>query len=182
MIKLHTGALLILSLLVSCPLSATEKQEVTRNHGFDSPDGKFNVTYLGGSLRFRNNHAGGVYPQVAVSTPLYSLKWMNDSTTVVTVEHLAGGTYAALIHFDGNSWRRHGFEPAGGPYNHIEVIGQKINHDIIRITYAADLRKEGVRFLHYMCSLDINPATNVVSNETRKEVTEEEYEGFFDQS
>lgn len=144
-----------------------------------SPSGELSAAYSGGSLRIRNNLTGRLYPKVSVLTPLLSLKWTRDSKTIITIEHMAGGSCAALVHFDGKAWRRYDAEPPGGPYNHIEVLSQEIGEDGARITFAADVRRKGTTFAYFICAFDINAETNARSNETRKEVTEAEYDALF---
>lgn len=162
-----------------CVAAGPGRKEMVINYWSASPDGGLSAAYSGRSLRIRNNLTGKVYPEVPVLTPLLSIKWTRDSKTIVTIEHLAGGSCAALVHFDGKTWRRHQADPPGGPYNHIEVLSQEIVQDGVRIAFAADVRRKGTTFEHFICAFDINAETNARSKETRKEVTESEYEALF---
>lgn len=150
------------------------------NEWVPSPNGEVSAAYSGGALRIRNNLTGRFYPEVPVLTPLLSMKWTGDSKTIVTIEHIAGGSCAALVHFDGKTWRRYDADPSGGPYNHIEVLSQEIGENGARITFAANVRRKGTTFAHFIIAFDINAATNAVSNEMRKEVTEAEFEAEYD--
>ena len=175
--------LICLSYLLSALFSAADpkRKEMASDDWITPPNGELSAAYSGGSLKIRHKLTGRLYPTVRVLTPLLSLKWTGDSKTIVTIEHIAGGSCAALVHFDGKAWRRHDADPAGGPYNHIEVLNQEIGNDSVRITFAADLRRKGTTFAYFICAFDVNPATNVRSNETRKEVTEAEYDSIFGQ-
>lgn len=115
-----------------------------------SPNGELSAGYSGGSLKIRNNLTGKLYPRVAVLTPLLSLKWTGDSKTIVTIEHIAAGSCAALVHFDGKAWRPHEADPPGGPYNHIEVLNQEIGKNGARISFAGKCASKGhdFRLLH----------------------------------
>lgn len=86
---------------------AIVREEVIRNQWMRSPNGEFSAAYSGGSLVLRRNTVDEPGQKVAVFAPLFSFQWATNSKTIVTVEHLAGGTCAALIHFNGKSWRRH---------------------------------------------------------------------------
>lgn len=159
--------------------SGAGRKEMAFNDWVGSPNGELSAAYSGRSIRIRDNVTGRVYPEVPVLTPLLSLKWTRDSKTIVTIEHIAGGSCAALVHFDGKTWRRYDADPSGGPYDHIEVLSQEIGQDRARITFAANVRRPGTIFAHFICAFDINAETNARSNETRKEVTETEFEALF---
>lgn len=164
-----------------CFASGNERKEIAVDKWVTSPNGEFSAAYLGRSIRIRNNLTQRLYPTVPVLTPLLSLKWTGDSKTIVTIEHIAGGSSAALVHFNGKAWRRYDAGPSGGPYNHIEVLKQEIGKDGARITFVADERRKGTTFAYFICAFDINAETNARSNETRKEVTEAEYDALFSQ-
>jgi hypothetical protein len=162
-----------------CFSSAGERKEMVVDEWVTSPNGEFSAAYSGGSIRIRNNLTGRFYPKVPVLTPLLSLKWTRDSKTIMTIEHIAGGSCAVLVHFDGKTWRRYDPDPPGGSYNHIEVLSQEIGQSGARITFAANVRRKGPTFAHFICAFDINADTNALSNQTRKEVTEAEYDALF---
>lgn len=164
----------------SCFATGHGRKEMKVDEWVTSPDRRLSAAYSGGSIQIRDNVTGKVYPDAPVLTPLLSMKWTGDSKTIVTIEHIAGGSCAALIHFDGKTLRRHQADPPGGPYRRIEVLSQEIGQSGVRITFAANVRLPGTTFAYFVIAFDINAETNTVSNETRKEVTEAEFDSLYD--
>jgi hypothetical protein len=59
-------------------------------------------------------------------------------------------------------------------------LSQEIGRDSVRITFAANVRRPGATFAYFVVAFDIDAETNAVSNETRKEVTEAEFQSLYD--
>jgi hypothetical protein len=129
-----------------------------------SPANRHNAVYLGSQVRIDDN-------PVKVLTVIV-MSWTGDGNTLVLVEHLAGGSQLALVH---SQWKRFEIEPQLSPYDDISVIELAVRKDSIRVTYKL-MQQSGQDFRFYVCSFDVDPATQARSNEVTKKLTAAQYE------
>lgn len=176
-------AVLIASLTAICH-TASAADEVRLDHRFVSPDGRFTAQLTNdekGNIRITDNKTGQVYKEWAVR-PLYSLKWTRDSKTIVTIEHLAGGSETALIHFSENRWSRFPVSPPvkTPPYHHYRVIRQEIEGNKVKLTYkVTDEQGNGMVTKFYTCSFEVNPSSRVIGNVIEREIDGATYETLY---
>jgi hypothetical protein len=163
---------LALILVLSFCGKASGEQVVSYGDAIRSPDGRFLATYLGSHIRIEDNSGGALSARIGVFSVL-AFNWTGDSKTVVTVEHLAGGSEAVLIHLDDGQWRRFEIDPVDD-YDAAAVIGLIIRDHSVSVKYR--LRKrEDQRFQFYVCSFDVDSATHNRTNEKVKRISAAKY-------
>ena len=161
-------------------LNVYVEQEIELGQSVGSPDGRFTAVLTNdtqGNLHIKSNTTGELY-KIGVFRPLYSLEWTGDSQTVVTVEHLAGGSQAVLIHFDGDKWSRFEVDPTEPPppYHHYAVIRKEIGRDTVKLRYkATDEKGNGIVTKFYVRSFDVDPRTRSITNIQTREISGNEY-------
>jgi hypothetical protein len=156
------------------------EQEIKPGQSVNSPDGRFTAELTNdseGSLHIRSNTTGNLY-KIGVFRPLYSLKWTGDSQTVVTIEHLAGGSQAVLIYFDGGKWRRFEVDPTKPPppYHHYAVIKEDIGWDMVKLKYkVTDEKGNGIVTKFYLCSFNVDTRTRSIAKMQTHEINADAY-------
>lgn len=131
-----------------------------------SPDGRHTAIYLGSQVRIDDN-------PVKVLT-IIAMNWTGDGNTLVIVEHLAGGSQLALIHLVDGQWKRFEIEPRLH-YDDISVVELVVRKDSVKIKYKLTQRSDH-EFRFYACSFDVNPTSQIRSNEVTEKLTAEKYE------
>lgn len=132
-----------------------------------SPDGRHSAIYLGSQVRIDDN-------PVKVLTVI-AMNWTGDGNTLAIVEHLAGGSQLALVHLVDRQWKRFEIEPSLDPYDDISVVELAVCKDSVRVKYKVTQHNDqGLRF--YVCSFDVDPATQTRSNEVTTKLTPAKYE------
>jgi hypothetical protein len=173
-------AVLVVSAGLYCLSNAGTESEIQPGQSVSSPDGRFTAELTDdreGNVHIKSNTTGKLYT-VGALRPLYSLKWTGDSQTLVTIEHLAGGSQAALIHFDGDKWSRFEVDPTGSPppYHHYAVIRQEIGWDKVKFTYKiTDEQGNGMVIKFYLCSFDVDPRARSITNMHTREISSDVY-------
>lgn len=140
--------------------------ELSGDETFVSPDGRFAAT---GFIRILDRVFGKEY-KIPVLPPISSLEWTKDSKTIVTVSHIAGGSYAVLLHFDGEEWQKIEFEPPAklitSPYVDYVVLQAKAREHSVFVKYRIRTKMhalDGYKTITYSCTVD--PVTRERTNE-----------------
>ena len=142
---------------------------------FRSPNGRFTVSVKFENLTIKDNQTGEVFPPVQVLTPLYVLQWASDSQSLVTVEHIAGGTTAGIIHYTNGSWLNRSASPDNDPpFKQYEIVSLIPQPPGIRLTYECTLRS-GSGNRYYTYSFNINPQSAERSAVTKQEITKSRF-------
>ena len=132
-----------------------------------SPDGRHQAIYLGSQVRIDDH-------PVKVLT-VNVMDWTGDGNTLVIVEHLAGGSQLSLVRLVDGQWKRFEIEPPLQPYDDISVVALGVRKDSVKVEYKLRQREDqGFRF--YVCSFDVDSATQTRSNEVTRELTAAKYE------
>jgi hypothetical protein len=177
---LNITALLALAILEICNQKGVGSDSIEIGETFTSPDGRFTAQLANddnGDLGIKNNQTGETY-KVGALTPLLSLKWTGDSKTIVTVEHIAGGSEANLVHFDGSKWNQFSADPPGDTHGsrRYEVVRQQVDWKRVKFVYkVTDEKSNGEVIKFYTCSFEVNPQTNIVSNVVKREIDRSTY-------
>jgi len=69
-----------------------------------SPNGKLIVFYSAPKVEIRDAGTSAILG-TAEATPVHALRWTADSKTLIIVEHIAHGSDAFVVHFDGKRWK-----------------------------------------------------------------------------
>lgn len=170
--------LLAIALLV---VSNGYSSEIQPNANFGSPDGKYAAKCVGGGtvpavdqIQVIENGSGRVLAKFEVNPPLYSIRWTRDSKSLVTVSHIAGGTVAGVIHFDGTNWKEHSADPREG--DKYSVIRHVENESTIQLMYKIQVlasNDNAGKFYTYEFVFD--PATTSHKGEKRQDIDGETY-------
>ena len=116
--RVLASLILALFLFGSCP--AIAEAPALNPGSFVSPDAKFSLLFQGFSdgwyhYQIRNQKTGQIQdfsnPDLGLFGPLYSVEWTGDSQSILLVYHIADGSTAALLHYDGNSWHELDIRP-----------------------------------------------------------------------
>ena len=132
-----------------------------------SPDGRHNAIYLGSQVRIDDR-------PVKVLTVI-AMDWTGDGKTLVIVEHLAGGSQLSLVHLVDSQWKRFEIEPPLSPYENISVVELGVRKDSVSVKYKLTQRNDQ-DFRFYVCSFDVDSATQTRSNEVTQKLTAANYE------
>jgi hypothetical protein len=132
-----------------------------------SPDGRHKAIYLGSQVRI-DDHPVKVLTVVAMD-------WTGDGNTLVIVERLAGGSQLSLVHLVGSQWKRFEIEPPLHPYDDISVVELGVRKDSVRVKYKLTQRDDQ-DFRFYVCSFDVDSATQTRSNEVTQKLTAANFE------
>jgi len=129
-----TAVLLILAALTPCR-AGREPEQLSDGTHVRSPDGKFTVFYYAPKLEIRETPTGFTRG-TAEASPVYVLSWTGDSKTLVVVEHIAHGSEAFVVHFDGQMWTTVRPDlPGQKDYRAIAVVAVKTHRSTVDISY-----------------------------------------------
>jgi hypothetical protein len=161
--------------VVRC-LGVEAQESCWAERGLRSPDGRFIVRCFDEHVEIANAVTGETSGRIGV-LPSYIVSWIQDSRTVAVLEHLAGGSDAVLIHFDGQRWRVIRTWPLEeSDYDHIAVVELTPEHNSFRISYRADLREDS-RVLYFLIKFDIDLQTGEQRNKSVRPISYETYVG-----
>lgn len=165
----------LISVLLVCCLYSTASGERPVQYGksIGSLDGRFTATYFGSQLRIRDKLRDDCVASVSVF-PVHALAWTQNSKTIVTVEHIAGGSEVVLINLERDGWHRSEIDPPCGTYDHYAVVDLVVGDRAVKVRYKAG-RRADQRSAYYLCSFDLDAETRGVSNEEKREITLREY-------
>jgi hypothetical protein len=160
---MKANAITMLALLCLC----AKTYALSYGDTVPSPNGRHSAIYLGSEVRIDDN-------PVKVLT-IVAMNWTGDGNTLVLVEHLAGGSQLALVHLVDSKWKRFEIEPPLHSYDDISVVELTVRKHSVRAKYK--LRQHNDQELRfYVCSFDVDPATQTRSNEVTKKLTAVKYE------
>jgi len=139
---------------------------------FASPGGVRVATFTGAGFEIRESATSKV-SVVHSLPPVFQAVWMQDSRTLLTLEHVAGGTCAVCFHLgDHGDWVRIPTAPPLGPYQSYIVKRWTFDKSGIRITYATRSRREAVLTTSEV-SFDLDPQSGAVTHLTSVKTGEE---------
>ena len=159
--------------------SSGQETRVQPGQRFKSPDGRFIAQCNGGGvvptvdeITIVDGNTGIAYATISVLSPVYSVGWVGDSQTLVTVGHIAGGTQAEVIHMEEGSWKLHSAGPREG--NKYRVVREILRHHAVELTYEIDAGRKGSGRL-YLYNFLFHPDTRTHTNEKREDIGSEVY-------
>jgi hypothetical protein len=171
----------------------------TIDHGsFLSPDGRFSLEFGGFVDRdfqyaMKNRRTGEVKrlaePDYDLWGPLYSVKWTRDSTSVLLIYHIADGSEATVLHFDGKSWRLLGIDPSPvdskcpqdetiengvkswNPSYFATVFDHKTGKHEVWLSYGVQTDESRRHSRFYVCNFNYDPVTTKLSHVELRQVS-----------
>src|SRR5437899_7910222 len=163
-----TIALLIAATKLSC-CGETPPQLKSGRHA-PSPDGKFYVFYEAPTFQIRDAKTSAVLGSVDQEQPVQALRWTGDSKTLIIVEHVAHGSDAYFLHWDGAAWRPQFTYALFEKEDHraIAVVDVKPHTDAVDVTYKTYIPTRLVSFT-------FTPVTRKLSGLRRQDITFERW-------
>jgi hypothetical protein len=170
------GLLFALLMILCVPLFAdyVEPKELPRGTSLESSDRRF-TAFVDLGIKVRDNQTGQV--STAPTLPVvFFLKWASDSRTLMTVEHIAGGTAAGIVHYVDGSWKRskvsapdesEGFERG-------TIVTDITFHDgAVHLTYGGVSHPNGYSgpAHFYVYSFSVIPGSESQSDIVKREIT-----------
>src|SRR5438552_2196079 len=101
-----------------------------------SPNNKFVAVYHPDQIEIIDADTGQLYDSFSV-LPVYALKWTGDSKTLAVVQHIAHGSEAVLVHFNGTKWEKLLIPPPGEGYTDYAVVSVEPEYNLVRLSYKA---------------------------------------------
>lgn len=150
-----------IALLLNCGLALAES--VTPGSESVSPNGRYSVELTENKadklLHFaiKDLQTGHVSDKIVMPTVLLYLHWSDDSQAIVTVEHIAHGSYGRVIHFEKGAWRSAEIRPPSTAMSDIKVVKLEIRRNFAHFEFAVrDLNSQNLPMGHRVCDLDAN--------------------------
>lgn len=161
---------LVIAYFVHASESAEQMASQTK---VPSPDAKHVVIYNPDNVEIHDRGGSKIYT-ISRVLPVYALEWTSDSTTVMIVAHLAGGSSLTLAYFDGKAWKHFDAWPSGAHYDRFAVIAAKPVGRIIEVSYKTKEIRNEVASYHIQ-TFTIDPATRVRASERVKTISRDEF-------
>ena len=154
-----------------------QEKTVKAGESFKSPDSRFILKIVNdpddssviGGLEIIDSKTSIQFKDSAV-TPIFSIKWTPDSTSVILVVHVVGGSEAMVYHYTDGKWDSYYPEPSIG--DSFSVIKQTLGKEGIELHYKVRKKSNGRL---YVCSFTFHPETNLQTNEKIREIDEATY-------
>jgi hypothetical protein len=146
---------------------------IQAGQSFRSPAGTYLATFTGEGFDIETLATKRV-AKVQSLPPVFRAGWTGDEKTLVTIEHLAGGTDAVCFHFDEakETWKRIEVDPPSGPFEHYQVMSWDVGETRVRLTYKA-FSRNGSTFMTHAVAFDFDPGRNNVDNVTITKLSED---------
>lgn len=139
---------------------------------FVSPDGRYSVGLRKDKadrlMHFviKDIEAGSVNDKIVMPTALLYLHWSANSRAIVTVEHVAHGSYGRFIVFKQGTWRSIEIKPSSTDMSDVKVVDLEVRSDRAHFKFAVrDLNEYKVPTGHRVCDVDVDLISGRVSNE-----------------
>jgi hypothetical protein len=138
---------------------------------FVSPDGRYSVELTENKvdrlLHFviKDFQTGHVSDKIVMPTALLYLHWSANSQAIVTVEHIAHGSYGRIIHFKRGTWRSIEIKPPSTGMSDVMVVNLEIRSNYVHFKFAVrDLNDNNVPIRHRVCDIDVSLTSGRFSN------------------
>jgi hypothetical protein len=164
------GAVAVASVAAQQP-----EQPMLKKANDTSPDGRFLVRRFGEEIEITDLSSHRVYRRIGV-LPSYIVQWLPDSKTIAVLQHLAGGSEATVVHFDGHKWRAIQATPKNVNYDHIDIVEVTPHDGHLQLLYRADILSRQHRASHFLITLDVDLA-HQARREHVQHISYQEYAG-----
>ena len=167
-------------------LSSVSRGADTGFPAYPSPDGRFVVRIDYNDERglyyvIKDRTTGHTDASVGNITRLLWMKWGPDSRTFVTVEHIAHGSFARVVHYRAGDWSAHQVAvPSSGRQNS-SVVGASIKAKLVHLRYKfVHEDQDGLNDGLGLCHFDVDVATGRTSRFVARRVSEQQFDGTTD--
>jgi hypothetical protein len=130
---------------------------------FVSPDGRYSVELTQNKadklLHFviKDLHTDHVSDKIVMPTVLLYLHWSANSQAIVTVEHIAHGSYGRIIHFKQGTWRSIEIRPPSTAMSDVKVVNLDIRSNHAHFKFVVrDLNRQNAPTGHRVCDIDVS--------------------------
>jgi hypothetical protein len=180
-----------MGILASLDTSAPGEAPIIDHGSFISPDGHFSLEFggfvdRGFQYAMKDRRTGEIKrflePDYDLWGPLYSVEWTRDSASVLLVYHIADGSVASVLHFDGNAWKNLGIDPSpvdskcpqdvvtenGVTSSNPSYIGTVFDHKAgdheVWLSFGVQTDESRRHSRFYVCNFDYDPVTTKLSH------------------
>ncbi len=167
--------LLVITLLLFG--SAPGRGEIPIGKRFDSPNGRYSVRLVESDreihFAIHDRKSKVTDSSIRMPTVLLYLRWGAHSKAIVTVEHIARGSYGRVIYLQNEKWMNVEVNPPPVGFTDSAVIALKIRRDIAHLRFVATHENERGYPLDYaLCSMDVSLKTGAMSTITQSAVSQ----------
>ena len=156
-----TKALFGIALLVNSTLALAES--VVPGTRFISPNGHYSVELTESKadklLHFviKDLETGHISNKIVMPTVLLYLHWSANSQGIITVEHIAHGSYGRLIRLEQGTWRSSEIKPPNTAMSDIKVVNLEVQSNYAHFNFVVrDLNNKNMPIGHRICNIDLS--------------------------
>jgi len=155
--------------LLSAGQSVSQDESIPTGLPFPSPNGRYSVELQEidrlPHFIIKDIASDRVDNSIVMPTVLLYLHWAADSQSIVTVEHIAKGSYGRVIYLKGSKWVNAEIDAPGEAMMNATVIRLELNPDHVHYKFAVDyVKSNGMSFKYKFCDLDVRLESGEVSN------------------
>ncbi|SRR6266487_2491812 len=160
--------------------SVIAQDSIPLNRNFVSPNGRYSIHLSERDATqyfiIKDNETGQVDDSICMPTVLLLLCWAADSHAVITIEHIAGGSFARILFQHDKSWTAREYEPPGESRMNFSVTKLTMKSNQIYIKYVIrTLRDNGYPSGYQIYAFDVNLNTGERINEKWSSITEADF-------
>lgn len=109
-------------------------------------------------------------------TVLLYLHWAENSQSIVTVEHIAHGSYGRIIYLKDDKWMNVQVEPPSDGMRDSAVVRLEVKRGQAHYGFAVrHVKSNGMPLDYQVCNLDVNLQTGEISNLKRTSISQAEF-------
>lgn len=155
-------------------------QSVRPGMHFPSPDGRYSVALqeIDRQLHFvlKRVETGTDDNSIVMPTVLLYLHWAEDSRSLVTVEHIAHGSYGRVIYFKKGQWCNVDVQPPGEELRDSAVVSLEMRADRVHYKFAVRHIGSNGKLIEYrFCDLDVDLRMGQISNVVTTRIDQAEF-------
>jgi hypothetical protein len=155
--------------LLSLGYSFAADESIPSGLPFLSPNGRYSVELQEidrlPHFLIKDIETGRVDNSIVMPTVLLYLHWAANSQSIVTVEHIAKGSYGRVIHLKDSKWMDGEIDAPGEEMMDATVIGLEVKADHVHYKFAVDyVKSNGMPFKYKFCNLDVRLDTGKIFN------------------
>jgi hypothetical protein len=164
-----TKALLGLALLINFTFALGKS--VAPGTRFVSPNGRYSVELTESKadklLHFtiKDLETGRVSNKIVMPTVLLYLHWSANSQAIITVEHIAHGSYGRIIRLNQGMWRSSEVRPPKTAMSDTKIVNLEVGSNDAHFKFVVrDLNDKSMPIGHRICDINVSLASGRFSH------------------
>jgi hypothetical protein len=147
---------------------------------FVSPDRRYavNLVTIDKERHFRitDIRTGQIDDSIAMPTLVNYLRWVPDSRSFITVEHIAGGSYGRVVYLKDDRWFSLEVTPPGDAMMDFTVTSIRMKENLVHFRLVMDYEKgNGIPFWYAFYDVDVGLSKGDTRNETWTPISRAEW-------